>query len=412
MTDRETGETVAAAVEPGIRFGVFCFAVYNLGVSYGTTFLLALLVGKRGGNEADAGAIIATAMISTMVAVVLSGHLADRLRPTRLVAAAGVLLGLGCAAFATAATVGPAMVAGALVFGAGWGICYTVIPVIVAAVVEPGRRLRYFALMAGASLSGVGSGPLIGRACAAAGLPLETAFSIAAAASALGAAVFFLWGERVARVRKGVAQFAAWRISREAVLRVLRSKAAYSILMVGLGGAVFGSLSSFQTSYAGLRHLDYSLFFAGFMIAAVAARFALAGMVARRDPLVSSAAFAGLMVLSLLMFWLLVDGAPAYLLAAGLFGVGYGLIYPIINGLAANEAPPLYAPQSLLLFSLAYFIGVFGFPAVAGKIIVQRDVSTLLAVALLIAAVNAGIPVARLIARRRSKATAARRSVS
>lgn len=397
---------MAVSPEPGIRFGVFCIAVYSLALSYGATFLLSLLVAERGGNEADAGMLISTAMISTMVAVLFSGHCADRVRPTRLVAIAGLLLGLACAGFAATATVGWAMVAAALVFGAGWGTCYTVTPVILAAIVAPGRRLRYFTLMTGTSMSGIGSAPLIGRACAAAGLPLETTFSIAGVAATLGAAVFFLWGEGMERARNTATPFAAWRISRDAVLQVLRSKAAYSILMVGLGGCIFGSLSSFQTSYAGPRHLDYSLFFIGFMIAAIAARFAMAGLVAKRDPLVSSCLLAGLMVLSLLMLWLWVDGATAYLLAAGAFGVGYGVIYPILNGLAANDVSPAYAPQSLLLFSLAYFIGVFGFPALAGRIIVQHGVSALLAVMVLIAAANAGIPVARLIANRRNKQAA------
>ena len=42
------------------------------------------------------------------------------------------------------------------------------------------------------------------------------------------------------------------------------------------------------------------------------------------------------------------------------------------------EAPAGTTSQALLLFSLSYFIGVFGFPLLAGKIIVEQGMATLL----------------------------------
>ncbi len=50
---------------------------------------------------------------------------------------------------------------------------------------------------------------------------------------------------------------------------MIGSRAVYSIIMVGIGGAIFGGLSSFQTSYANAHGFDYSLFFIGFMSAAI-----------------------------------------------------------------------------------------------------------------------------------------------
>ena len=72
----------------------------------------------------------------------------------------------------------------------------------------------------------------------------------------------------------------------------------------------------------------------------------------------------------------------------------------MINGLVANEAPSGTTSQALLLFSLAYFVGVFGFPWLAGKIIVDYGLSALMLSVLTIAALNWLITVARLIARR------------
>ena len=83
-------------------------------------------------------------------------------------------------------------------------------------------------------------------------------------------------------------------------------------------------------------------------------------------------------------------------------GVGYGLTYSVINGLVANEVPPGSTSQALLLFSLAYFIGVFGFPLLAGKIIVEHGMPTLLLSVTAVAALNWLISVVRLVLRRSS----------
>src|SRR5471030_48492 len=73
-------------------FGLFCLASYLLSLSYGATFLLSLLIGSRGGNEHDAGSVISAAMLSTFVAVIVSGHLSDLLGAARSIALFGLLL--------------------------------------------------------------------------------------------------------------------------------------------------------------------------------------------------------------------------------------------------------------------------------------------------------------------------------
>ena len=122
----------------------------------------------------------------------------------------------------------------------------------------------------------------------------------------------------------------------------------------------------------------------------------------KRDPLRASCLLSGLMMGSILMFGFVVDDGLSYVLAAVMLGVGYGLTYSVINGLAANEAPNGTTAQSLLLFSLSYFIGVFGFPLLAGKIIVEQGMATLLYTLLAVAGLNWLITVGRLIWRRLS----------
>ncbi|MBC3258401.1 MFS transporter [Pseudomonas paralactis] len=377
-------------------FALFCLASFLLSLSYGSTFLLSLLIHSRGGNEHDAGSVIATAMLSTFVAVVVSGHLADALGAARAIAGTGVLLVVACLGFALSPGFGQGLMLFGLSLGLGWGVFYTLGPIIVTLLVQPQQRAKFFALLSGSMLSGIGSGPLLGRAATALGLPLTTAFYIAGLASLAGVVMFWRMGAQFKQHTNVPASKITWTASR----RVLTSKAAFAILMVGLGGCVFGGLSSFQTSYALAHQLDYSLFFAGFLSAAITSRLLIAGFVVKRDAYQAACVLSGVMFGAVALFAFGVSGNVSYLVAAATLGFGYGLTYSVINGLVASEAPNGTMPQALLLFSLAYFIGVFGFPWLAGKMIVEFGLSTMLLSVLVIAALNWSITVARLIVRR------------
>ncbi|CEL30721.1 hypothetical protein SRM1_04080 [Pseudomonas fluorescens] len=142
------------------------------------------------------------------------------------------------------------------------------------------------------------------------------------------------------------------------------------------------------------------------MSAAISSRLLIAGFVVKRDPLRASCLLSGLMLGSIVLFAFGVHSAFSYLLAAVMLGVGYGLTYSVINGLAANEAPVGTTSQALLLFSLAYFIGVFGFPLLAGKIIVEHGIAALLYTVLAVALINWLITIGRLLWRRLNVRTA------
>lgn len=389
-------------------FSLFCVASYLLSLSYGSTFLLSLLIGSRGGNEHDAGSVISAAMLSTFVAVIVSGHLSDLLGAARSIALFGILLVAASLGFALTPGFGNLLLFFGLLLGLGWGVFYTLGPIIVASLVTPAQRAKYFALLSGSMLTGIGSGPLLGRAASALGFPVTTAFYLAALASLVGVVLF--WRLHAQLEKSHATSAPAARISWRATTRVLSSKAVLPIIMVGLGGCIFGGLSSFQTSYAAARSLDYSLFFLGFMSAAISGRMLIAGFVVKRDPLIASCLLSGLTVGSIVLFGFVVDDAFSYVLAAVILGIGYGLTYSVINGLAANEAPTGTTSQALLLFSLSYFVGVFGFPWLAGRIIVEHGMTTLLYTVLGVAIVNWLITAGRLLWRRFVSAEALERA--
>ncbi|HDS1736772.1 MFS transporter [Pseudomonas sp. BP8] len=387
------------------RFGLFCVASFLLSIAYGATFLLSLLVSDFGGSERDAGQVFAVAMVSTLLAVLASGHVMQRLGAARCIALGAVCLVCASLGFALAPGLGLMLLGCGLLLGVGWGMFYTVGPIMVAAMVEPARRTHCFALLSGSMLAGIGSGPLAGSLAGYAGWPVQAAFACAAVAAALGGLYFWRLGSGL---RGAVPQpVDRVQISFAAAASVLRSPSALSIVMVGLGGAIFGGMGSFQTSYAASLGLDYVLFFVGFMGAAIGCRLLIAGWVVKRHPLATSAVLTTLMMIAVLGFGVWVHDSVSYLLTAALLGIGYGLNYSVINGLAANEAPPKLTAQALLLFSLGYFVGVFGFPFIAGKLISQAGVQGMLTSVGVIAGLVWVLSVGRWLRWRLSKAASA-----
>lgn len=385
----------SGAVTTG-AFVWLCIGGYLLATGYGVTFLIPLLVGQYGADEHDAGLIISMATLSTVAFVVLSGHIADLLGTARALAFAGVAVAASALGFAFAGSAGWPMLVAGLVLGIGWGVFYTLGPILVAAVIDPTRRTHFFALLSGSMMAGIGTGPIAGRFLTGMGLPLEAAFVFAAAASLAGAAIYAALDATLIAARGAISSN---RIGLLATIRVLRSRAVFPIVMVGLGGAVFGGLSSFQTSYAAQRGLDYSLFFFGFVFAVIIGRLLLSGRVVRREPHATSFILTACMVVAIVLLMMIEVSTFGYIAAAMLLGAGYGLAYSVINGLVANEAPADLVPQALLLFSLSYFIGVFGFPLFAGLLIAEKGIQAMLMVTLAIALLNAAIPLVRLFGR-------------
>ncbi|MBY5386033.1 MFS transporter [Rhizobium johnstonii] len=382
-------DSVAAQKVDGGEFAVLCIGGFLLSIAYGVTFLIPVLVGERGGDEALAGLIISAATVSTVILVILSGHIADAIGSARAVAVSGLFLAASALGFAMVPSAGLSLMAVGFILGIGWGTFYALGPILVAAIVEPEHRIRFFALLSGSMMSGIGAGPIIGRIATSWSMPIEAAFAFAFLASLAGGALYFLLHIRLTNAGKILPHVN--KISFGSAREVIGSRAIYSIIMVGIGGAIFGGLSSFQTSYAKAHGFDYSLFFIGFMSAAILSRLFVAGYVVKKDPLYSLLVLTSLTLASILLFLMLTSNQLAYLGGATMLGVGYGLTYSVINGLAANEAPAGLMPQSLLLFSLAYSIGVFGFPLIAGNLIVSAGIQTMLCVLLLLAVLNLAI---------------------
>jgi hypothetical protein len=151
--------------------------------------------------------------------------------------------------------------------------------------------------------------------------------------------------------------------------------------MIGLAASVFAGLSTFQSLYAESRGLSPETFFAVFTITTVGLRFSVA-------PLIGRIAL-GKLVLALFVATLAAvvllrvndHSLELYALATIVFATGYGLTYSALNSMVVNMAGDLGLSIAVTsqVFTLSYFVGLFGFPYVGGVVISSSGVNAVLA---------------------------------
>jgi MFS family permease len=92
-----------------------------------------------------------------------------------------------------------------------------------------------------------------------------------------------------------------------------------------------------------------------------------------------------LMTLGVLVANFMTLGVAVQVGSAVLLGLGYGLVYSVIQTQVINDAPPELRHAALTWFVLAYFVGIFGFPMLGGWLIVHMGTGWCLALVLALA---------------------------
>lgn len=131
----------------------------------------------------------------------------------------------------------------------------------------------------------------------------------------------------------------------------------------------------------------------------VVLRLVLARFKGGKNPYLTISLLQYVMCLSIVIFIFSGASLPLYLLVAVLFGVGYGVSYPILVAMAANDAREDLSAQTLQVFALSYFIGIFGFPLIAGWMIVEVGAAPLLVLIAGLAVIEATMALRRVMAR-------------
>ena len=212
-------------------------------------------------------------------------------------------------------------------------------------------------------MAGFGLAPVMSSWIGHIGLELHAAFIITARLCLISSLIFAV----IARPfrQRIVAPAAAGQsdeLSFGLATRVMRTRAAVPIWMVGLGASVFAGVTNFQAVYAAGSGFDYADYFLTYTITVIACRMLFAEFVGGRNP--------------------------------------YGVIALLMVVMAVNEAEADLIPQTMQLFGLSYFIGVFRFPFAARWIIVKVSIAALLRVSLGLALVETALATRRFLARR------------
>ena len=370
--------------------------------AYGLTFLFPPLFGTFGANEKDVGAVLLAAAISTIAVIIFSGHITSIIGRLQTLALSSLSITISLVIFGKASAFGINLVVGGVFLGIGWGLFYALIPVVMSQLADGQNRVRYFSLQAAFMMAGFGLSPVFGYYLVEKGISIHQAFIFNGFACILSAICFFILIKPIEQYSNEIARDNA-RLNVLTFRRIVRSPAIIPIIMVCIGACVFSGMTNFQTVFAKTNGLDYSHYFLSYTFTVIVLRIAFAGFGGGKYPYLVIALLLFVMTSSVILFYYLGNNSFLYIVGASLFGIGYGVSYPIIAAMAANDADSDLVAQSMQIMSLFYFVGIFGFPFIAGWMIITVGMKVLLVLVALMASFEASIGLLRHLSRNRIK---------
>lgn len=376
-------------------FALFFLAVFFQAGAYGLTFMLPRLFDAFGASEKTVGAMLFITANATLITVYFAGHLSDILGRLSTLGVACLAIAGSLFLFGWTTSVGAALVLASVLLGFGWGLTYALSPIVLTRLVRADERVRYFTLLSVFVMAGFGLSPVLASVLEANGFTISDAFYVTAGLCAISAALFFILRNPVRHHALIPGPEASSRITLAALTRISASPARTPVIMVFLGASVFAGLNNFQTVYADARGLNYANFFLTYTITVVVFRLILAKFKGGATPYRTIAMLQYVMCASVVLFMVSGTSVILYLSVAVLFGLGYGVSYPILVAMAANDAEEDAGPQTLQLFALSYFVGIFGFPLIAGWMLTEIGALSVLALIATLAAVEATLALRR-----------------
>ncbi|AKS45171.1 Predicted arabinose efflux permease, MFS family [Octadecabacter temperatus] len=376
-------------------FIVYFIAIFLQAGAYGLTFMLPRLFGIFNASEKDVGVMLAITAVTTIITVYFSGHLSDIFGRLRTLCIACLAISISLYFYGAASSAGAGVVFASVLLGFGWGLTYSLGPIVLTRLVKPTERVQSFALLSVFVMAGFGLSPVLASLLEACGASIKDAFYITSGLCVISAVLFFILQRPINEYALNPAPEASSRITLSSLSQVLKSPARAPIAMVFLGASVFAGLNNFQTVFADIRGLDYAIFFLVYTLVVVVFRLVLVKFKGGANPYRTIAFLQYLMCTSVVLFMFSGDSLVLYILVAVLFGLGYGVSYPILVAMTASDAEGHLGPQTLQLFALSYFIGIFGFPLIAGWFIVEIGTTPLLALVAVLAGFEATIALRR-----------------
>ena len=333
--------------------------------------LMPILFRNMGGNEQDVGLFQALIGLATITTVLFSGKFVDRFGQMNALALSGGILCVSLFQFASTNTLGLVTVIASLMLGIGWGLFGALKNVVLTLITKPHERLRHFSFMLIAMMAGFGLSPVAGSMMMDQGMSIMMVFKIMAAICLLSAGIFLRLNPFVNNVVKNGVERTRVTLTLSAVIRIFKSRSAAPLYLVLMNACLFAGMNNFQTVIAEAKGFHYDQYFLTYSFVVIACRLCLIKIKPGHYfyPLVT-----GLFVVtvsSIILLFYADKYAWQYILVAVLFAVGYGISHPMIQTLAANDSNSANLAQTMQLFSLCHLIGIFGFPLIAGWMIVN-----------------------------------------
>lgn len=346
---------------------LFVGSLFTAG-GYGATFLLTEHFRAMGGSEIDTSTTLGGAMVGTLIGVPLVGWYAKKLKAARMGAMGAVSVAVGYGLLSLLHTLTPLIALAGFFLGIGWGIFYLAAPMALSERVSDQDRGFWFTRFGAFQMAGIGFSPIIATALVRQlGFTTSGTFGLIAGATLFAAVLLLIFESLSPHTQATNAQNGNWV---RALPTLLSSRAVYPILMVGLGACVFSGMLTFQSSLVRGTDLAAGTYFAVYAITVVVARFILAPIISRADGDRVAVLLLALMILGIVTAFGLGFGLIVQIASAILLGLGYGLVYTVIQTQAVNDAPAEQRSAALTWFVVAYFLGIFGFPVLGGWLIV------------------------------------------
>lgn len=401
-TPQATTADLLADSLPASVLAPYFLAAVALAMAYGSSFLLTDLLHSAGYNGAQAGAIVSAGILATLIGSLFAGHLAQRVDIPLLVAVSAAVMAAAmiCFAFTASGRLSFAYVGGVLL-GFGWALFYMLAPIQLINCLKPASRLQALTLLSGSQMLGIGIAPPLGHFIAGR-LGGTVAAYVCCGVFCTMAAMFMLLIRPTIKKQPQLPMHAV-ALSLSTGLSILRNSTVLPVVAMGIAACTFAGLSTFQSLYAQSRGLTPDIFFLTFTITTVALRFSVAPLIGRL-PLRPLAVTLFLVTLAGIGLLTINQGnLTLYIAATILFAIGYGLTYSTLNAMVVNLAGEhdLSVPVASQVFTLGYFVGLFGFPYIAGSLIASRGIDA--ALLTMIALVTANILISGSMLKRRKE---------
>lgn len=348
------------------RFALATLAnlVFFVGVT--SYFSLPVHLEAVGASRSDVGRVMGTFGIASLVAIPLTGALADRYGRRRFMLA-GALLWAGLSlGFLWVDRVGPLAYALRLGQGLAFSLAFVATNAVIVDLAPPGALGRAIAWFGATTLVSHAIGPSLGEWIAHE-LGFRRLFQLSALVALAAVPLYLAVPDLPRASRDDDGQAAGMRA-------LALRRGAVGALGCALGSAVtFGTALNFMPVFVRARGLpSHAPFFVSYVAAAIFVRLTAGGLGDRVGHRPVGLAGAAGFTLAALGFALVHE--PWQLVALALaFGVSHGLAYPSMNAIFVEGTPAGARGRAMALFNLSFNLGVTLSAFAAGEVAQRFD---------------------------------------